>query len=96
MTADALAIVFSPNLLRAPRNDFQMILANMGHTHKLVHALITHVRRPECLSLRLSDRIEQFNVIFDESEAEGESEHRDDEMDSPIAEEDEPEDDAHP
>lgn len=79
MTADALAIVFSPNLLRAPRNDFQMILANMGHTHKLVHALITH-----------------FNVIFDESEAEGESEHRDDEMDSPIAEEDEPEDDAHP
>lgn len=43
MTADALAIVFSPNLLRAPHNDFVMILANMGHTHKLVHALITHV-----------------------------------------------------
>jgi hypothetical protein len=42
MTAEALAIVFSPNLLRAPQNDFVMILANMGHTHKLVKALITH------------------------------------------------------
>lgn len=45
MTAEALAIVFSPNLLRAPQNDFALILANMGHTHKLVKALITHVRR---------------------------------------------------
>lgn len=43
MTAEALAIVFSPNLLRAPQNDFAMILANMGHTNKLVKALITHV-----------------------------------------------------
>jgi hypothetical protein len=43
MTADALAIVFSPNLLRAPQNDFAMILSNMGHTHKLVKSLITHV-----------------------------------------------------
>jgi len=46
MTAEALAIVFSPNLLRAPKNDFVMILANMGHTHKLVKALITHVSHP--------------------------------------------------
>ncbi|KAF8994802.1 hypothetical protein BDQ17DRAFT_1366382 [Cyathus striatus] len=42
MTAEALAIVFSPNLLRAPQNDFVMILNNMGHAHKLVKALITH------------------------------------------------------
>ncbi|KAF8805136.1 hypothetical protein BYT27DRAFT_7105396 [Phlegmacium glaucopus] len=42
MTAEALAIVFSPNLLRAPQNDFVMILNNMGHSHKLVKALITH------------------------------------------------------
>ncbi|KAF4562974.1 rho GTPase-activating protein [Pleurotus pulmonarius] len=42
MTAEGLAIVFSPNLLRAPHNNFVMILANMGHTHKLVKALITH------------------------------------------------------
>jgi hypothetical protein len=43
MTAEALAIVFSPNLLRAPQNDFSLIIANMGSTHKLVKALITHV-----------------------------------------------------
>ncbi|KAG6382111.1 hypothetical protein JVT61DRAFT_754 [Boletus reticuloceps] len=42
MTAEALAIVFSPNLLRAPQNDFALILANMAYTHKLVKALITH------------------------------------------------------
>ncbi len=44
MTAEALAIVFSPNLLRAPQNDFVTILNNMGQSHKLVKALITHVR----------------------------------------------------
>lgn len=44
MTSDALAIVFSPNLLRAPHNDFVMIMANMPHTNKLVKALVTHVR----------------------------------------------------
>jgi len=42
MTTDALAIVFSPNLLRAPHNDFLMIMSNMQHTNKLVKALVTH------------------------------------------------------
>ncbi|EAU92027.2 rho GTPase activating protein 22 [Coprinopsis cinerea okayama7 len=42
MTADALAIVFSPNLLRAPQNNFAMILNNMGLSHRLVKAFITH------------------------------------------------------
>ncbi|VDC02682.1 unnamed protein product [Peniophora sp. CBMAI 1063] len=42
MTPDALAIVFSPNLLRAPDNDFLMIMANMPHTNKLVKTLITN------------------------------------------------------
>ncbi|KAJ2936969.1 hypothetical protein H1R20_g125, partial [Candolleomyces eurysporus] len=42
MTAEALAIVFSPNLLRAPQNNFAMILNNMGLSHKLVKAFITH------------------------------------------------------
>ncbi|KAJ6543940.1 hypothetical protein B0H19DRAFT_999504 [Mycena capillaripes] len=42
MTAEGLAIVFSPNLLRAPQENFAMILANMAHTHKLVKTLITH------------------------------------------------------
>jgi GTPase-activating protein BEM2 len=52
MTAEALAIVFSPNLMRAPHNDFGMILSNMGYTHKLVKALITHVNLPYKLMFR--------------------------------------------
>jgi len=73
MTAEALAIVFSPNLLRAPQNDFVMILNNMGLSHKLVKALITH-----------------FHVIFDEADPEGDI-PSEDELDSPILEEDEDE-----
>jgi len=42
MTAEGLAIVFSPNLLRAPQENFAMILANMAHAHRLVKTLITH------------------------------------------------------
>ncbi|KAG6334782.1 hypothetical protein ID866_4315 [Astraeus odoratus] len=71
MTAEALAIVFSPNLLRAPKNDFALILANMGYTHILVKALITH-----------------FHVIFDEDH-EAENDAEEDEMEEPILEEDE-------
>ncbi|KAF8161574.1 hypothetical protein B0H34DRAFT_701542 [Crassisporium funariophilum] len=76
MTAEALAIVFSPNLLRAPQNDFVMILNNMGLSHKLVKALITH-----------------FHVIFDEADPEAEVPSSEDELDSPILEEDEEEED---
>ncbi|KDR79407.1 hypothetical protein GALMADRAFT_208785 [Galerina marginata CBS 339.88] len=43
MTTEALTIVFSPNLLRVPQNDFVIILNNMELSHKLVKALITHV-----------------------------------------------------
>ncbi|ESK91434.1 rho gtpase activating protein 22 [Moniliophthora roreri MCA 2997] len=75
MTAEALSIVFSPNLLRAPQNDFLMVLANMAHSHKLVKTLITH-----------------FHVIFDDTDPEAEGD-QDDELDTPIAEEDEREDD---
>lgn len=46
MTSDALAIVFAPNLLRAPQNDFALIIGNMGYSTKLVKSLITHVRDP--------------------------------------------------
>lgn len=75
MTAEALAIVFSPNLLRAPKNDFALILANMAYTHKLVKALISH-----------------FHVIFDEDH-EGENDAEEDEMEEPILEEDEEDED---
>ena len=90
MTTDALAIVFSPNLLRAPHNDFLMIMANMQHTNKLVKALVTHVRVLEfcCLDEPLMYR-SQFHTIFDEAEAEADQEYDEDEFDEPILEEDE-------
>jgi hypothetical protein len=92
MTTDALAIVFSPNLLRAPHNDFLMIMSNMQHTNKLVKALVTHVCVLEfAASTNRSFYRLQFHTIFDEAEAEAEAdqEYDDDEFDEPILEEDE-------
>lgn len=90
MTAEALAIVFSPNLLRAPKNDFGLILSNMSYTHKLVKALITHVGVPDGI-LWITLILAQFHVIFDEDhEAENDME---DDMEGPILEEDEDEED---
>ena len=94
MTAEALAIVFSPNLLRAPHNDFVLILANMGHTHKLVKALITHVRFSSLCFCRDFDigLIIQFNAIFEEPDPEAEMDQEEDEFDLPTLAEDEDED----
>ncbi|KAK1224297.1 rho GTPase-activating protein [Marasmius sp. AFHP31] len=75
MTAEALSIVFSPNLLRAPQNDFFVALTNMGQTHKFVKTLISHC-----------------HVIFDDSEPEADVD-QDEEPETPIAEEDEGDDD---
>lgn len=86
MTAEALAIVFSPNLLRAPKNDFVMILANMGHTHKLVKALITHVSHQIAYCVCSISLLLQFHVIFDDADPEAEV-HSEDDLDSPILEE---------
>jgi hypothetical protein len=90
MTTDALAIVFSPNLLRAPHNDFLMIMSNMQHTNKLVKALVTHVRVLEFAASTNCSSIDlQFHTIFDEAEAEADQEYDDDELDESILEEDE-------
>ncbi|TFK45164.1 hypothetical protein BDQ12DRAFT_50569 [Crucibulum laeve] len=79
MTAEALAIVFSPNLLRAPQNDFVMILNNMGLANKLVKALITHFHVI-------------FDDADPEADMPSDDDDNDDELDSPIMEEDEEED----
>lgn len=80
MTAEALAIVFSPNLLRAPQNDFALILSNMGHTHKLVKALITHFH------VIFDDELEaDHDVEEDEMEEPILEEDEEEEMDSPAA-----------
>jgi len=42
MTSYSLAIVISPNILRAPHDDFATTMANMGHAHSVSKALITH------------------------------------------------------
>jgi len=74
MTTDALAIVFSPNLLRAPHNDFLMIMSNMQHTNKLVKALVTHFH----------------TIFDDaDADGEADQEYDEDEFDGPILEEDE-------
>ncbi|KAI0036125.1 hypothetical protein K488DRAFT_41770 [Vararia minispora EC-137] len=75
MTPDALAIVFSPNLLRAPDNNFLMIMANMPHTNKLVKTLISNFHTI-------------FDADFD-AEAEEEEEEEEDVFEQPIPEEDE-------
>ncbi|KAG2153395.1 hypothetical protein DEU56DRAFT_727081 [Suillus clintonianus] len=80
MAAEALAIVFSPNLLRAPQNDFALILANMGHTHKLVKALITHFH------VIFDDELEaDHDVEEDEMEEPILEEDEEEEIDSPAA-----------
>lgn len=43
MTPDNLATVICPNLLRAPNNNFGLIMKNMGAIIVLFKALITHV-----------------------------------------------------
>ncbi|KAI0319572.1 hypothetical protein OF83DRAFT_1170122 [Amylostereum chailletii] len=77
MTSDALAIVFSPNLLRAPHNDFLMIMANMPQTNKLVKMLVTHFHTI-------------FDEVDADAEAEPEDDDADDDL---IPEEDEDDED---
>ncbi|EJD07051.1 uncharacterized protein FOMMEDRAFT_118141 [Fomitiporia mediterranea MF3/22] len=43
MTPDNLAVVICPNLLRAPNNNFGLIMKNMGPLTVLFKALITHI-----------------------------------------------------
>ncbi|KAF7344221.1 Rho GTPase activating protein 22 [Mycena venus] len=99
MSAEGLAIVFSPNLLRAPQEKFAMNLANMAHTHKLVKTLTTHFHvifdegdveadgEPE----EKNDEVEEAGMEEMEAEADTEGPFR---SDSPTHLEDVAEDDA--
>lgn len=44
MTAESLATVFSPNLLRSADEDIAFFFANMSAAHRATKLLITHVR----------------------------------------------------
>lgn len=43
MTAEALAVIFNPSLLRSPTNNFGLLMQNMKYTSQLLQMLITHV-----------------------------------------------------
>ena len=72
MTPENLAVVICPNLLRAPNNNFGLIMKNMGPLTVLFKALITHVRL-SYYSIRIRVLISkptQMHYIFDEDVAE--------------------------
>ncbi|KAI0919200.1 hypothetical protein AcV5_002181 [Taiwanofungus camphoratus] len=78
MTAESLATVFSPNLLRAPDNDLGMFFANMSAGHRVTKILIAHFHTI-------------FDMEADQ-DIELDREQDDFEFDAPIPEEDEDED----
>jgi len=45
MTAQALAVLFNPTLLRSPSNNFGELMHNMTHTSLLLQTLIIHFHR---------------------------------------------------
>ncbi|KIY65166.1 hypothetical protein CYLTODRAFT_424593 [Cylindrobasidium torrendii FP15055 ss-10] len=75
MTADSLAIVFSPNLMRT--NDFALLLSNMGHSNKLIKALITHYHAVFTVSENVDDPespvLDDLEEEVDEESGEGSS-----------------------
>ncbi|THG94626.1 hypothetical protein EW026_g6885 [Hermanssonia centrifuga] len=75
MTAESLATVFSPNLLRAPDDDVGFFFANMGAAHRATKILITHAHAV------FNDVEPDLDVDHDEEEYEH--------FDEPIPEEDE-------
>ncbi|GJJ08394.1 hypothetical protein Clacol_002609 [Clathrus columnatus] len=64
MTAEALAVVFNPSLLRPPTNSFALLMQNMKYTSQLLQMLIIHfhrvfnVEQDEEADIDMADRIE--------------------------------------
>ncbi|KAH9927766.1 uncharacterized protein B0H18DRAFT_1118293 [Fomitopsis serialis] len=79
MTAESLATVFGPNILRSPTDDIAGFLANMGPCNRAMRLLISHSHSI------FDDTLEQ------DAEVEYEREQEDFEFDEPIPEEDEDE-----
>ncbi|KZT72385.1 hypothetical protein DAEQUDRAFT_664500 [Daedalea quercina L-15889] len=79
MTAESLATVFGPNILRSPTNDIAGFLANMGPCNRAMKLLVSHSHTI------FDDAVEQ------DVEADYEREQEEFEFDEPIPEEDEDE-----
>jgi len=78
MTADSLATVFSPNLIRSAEDDVNFFFANMSKAHKATKMLISHAHI-------IFNDVEPDLDADHEAESEDEYEH----FDEPIPEEDE-------
>lgn len=72
MTPDNLATVICPNLLRAPNDNFGLIMKNMGPITVLFKALVTHVSFTTRPSIAETDALEKVHFIFGEEEVEEE------------------------
>lgn len=80
MTAQALAVLFNPTLLRSPLNDFGVLMHNMNHTSQLLQTLIIHVS-PLQYFHTMTLISSQFHRVFDETEADVD---QDDEAESDV------------
>ena len=70
MTPDNLATVICPNLLRAPNNNFGLIMKNMGPITVLFKAFLSHVRTLcTCFRGDVLTFPYQMHFIFDEDDA---------------------------
>ncbi|KIJ51425.1 hypothetical protein M422DRAFT_158043 [Sphaerobolus stellatus SS14] len=63
MTAQALAVLFNPTLLRSPSNNFGELMHNMTHTSQLLQSLIIHFHRIfDETDVEQDDEIEEADV----------------------------------
>ncbi|KAI0090890.1 hypothetical protein BDY19DRAFT_887550 [Irpex rosettiformis] len=83
MTAESLATVFSPNLLRSADDDIGFFFANMGNAHRATKMLITHSH------IIFNDHEPDLDVDHDGESDDDEEEYE--HFDAPIPEEDEEE-----
>ncbi|KAI0629663.1 hypothetical protein C8Q77DRAFT_1141583 [Trametes polyzona] len=79
MTAESLATVFSPNLLRSTNSDVGTFFSNMAAGHRVTKMLIAHFH------------VIFDNDVEHEADGDAEQEHEELELDEPIPEEDEEE-----
>ncbi|KAH9888368.1 hypothetical protein C8Q73DRAFT_794141 [Cubamyces lactineus] len=85
MTAESLATVFSPNLLRSTNSDVGTFFSNMAAGHRVTKMLIAHFH------IIFDNEVEQEQDV--EAEADADQDHEEYEFDEPIPEEDEEEED---
>ncbi|KAI0352013.1 hypothetical protein OH77DRAFT_829733 [Trametes cingulata] len=87
MTAESLATVFSPNLLRSTNSDVGTFFSNMAAGHRVTKMLIAHYH------VIFDNEVEHEHEADADADADAEHEQEEYEFDEPIPEEDEEEED---